>query len=76
MFKVVHFFPPFLHCLPIFPPECLSVADGEAAVSQLAQTLQTCVELKDPVQQVKLIKKVGLIASANFQSEMCVSYQC
>lgn len=39
--------------------ECLSVADGEAALSPLAQTLQACVELKDPVQQVKLIKKAG-----------------
>lgn len=65
----------FLHCLPVSPPECLSVADGEAAVRQLAHTLQACVELKDPVQQVKLIKKVGLVASAKLQAEMCVSQQ-
>lgn len=64
----------FLHCLPVFPPECLSVCDGEAAVSQLAQTLQACVALKDPVQQVKLIKKVGLVASVNFRAKnVCFS---
>lgn len=56
------------------PPERLSVADGEAAVKQLAQTLQACVELKDPVQQVKLVKKVGLAAGAELQSDkLCFS---
>lgn len=54
--KVFHSF-----ILSLCPPERLSVADGEAAVRQLAQTLQACVELKDPVQQVKLVKKVGLV---------------
>lgn len=40
--------------------ESLSIADdGAAAVTQLAQTLQACVELKDPVQQVKLVQKAG-----------------
>lgn len=63
----------FLHCLPVFPPECLSVADGEAAVSQLAQTLQACIELNDPVQQVKLIKKVGLFGR---QCKVPVRYVC
>lgn len=70
---------PSIHYLnPLFsscvPPERLSVADGEAAVKQLAQTLQACVELKDPVQQVKLVKKVGLAASAEVQSENCFSH--
>lgn len=37
----------------------LSVADEKDEVKQLAQTLQTCLELTDPVQQIQLVKKVG-----------------
>ncbi|KAF7653645.1 hypothetical protein LDENG_00080460 [Lucifuga dentata] len=37
----------------------LSVDGGEDGVSQVAQTLQACLELKEPVQQIQLVKKVG-----------------
>ncbi|CAG10186.1 unnamed protein product [Tetraodon nigroviridis] len=37
----------------------LSVADEKDEVKQLAQTLQTCLELTEPVQQIQLVKKAG-----------------
>uniref|UniRef100_A0A3Q2TPU4 tRNA (32-2'-O)-methyltransferase regulator THADA n=1 Tax=Fundulus heteroclitus TaxID=8078 RepID=A0A3Q2TPU4_FUNHE len=37
----------------------LSVDGGADGVKQLAQTLQSCLELTDPVQQIQLIKKAG-----------------
>ncbi|XP_031732003.1 thyroid adenoma-associated protein [Anarrhichthys ocellatus] len=37
----------------------LSVDGGEDGVRQVAQTLQTCLELSEPVQQIQLVKKAG-----------------
>ncbi|XP_034537474.1 thyroid adenoma-associated protein [Notolabrus celidotus] len=37
----------------------LSVDGGEDGVRHVAQTLQSCLELTDPVQQIQLIKKAG-----------------
>lgn len=37
----------------------LSVDGGEDGVQKLAQTLQSCLELTDPVQQIQLVKKAG-----------------
>nr|XP_046258832.1 thyroid adenoma-associated protein isoform X2 [Scatophagus argus] len=37
----------------------LSVDGGEDGVRQLAQTLQSCLELTEPVQQIQLVKKAG-----------------
>lgn len=40
----------------------LSVNGGEDGVGQIAQTLQSCLELTEPVQQIQLVKKVkGII---------------
>lgn len=36
----------------------LSVTDGEDGVRQVAHTLQSCLELTEPVQQIQLVKKV------------------
>ncbi|KAM4607989.1 thyroid adenoma-associated protein [Polymixia lowei] len=37
----------------------LSVDGGDDAVKQVAQTLQNCLDLTDPVQQIQLVKKAG-----------------
>uniref|UniRef100_UPI0037E7F30F thyroid adenoma-associated protein n=1 Tax=Semicossyphus pulcher TaxID=241346 RepID=UPI0037E7F30F len=37
----------------------LSVDGGEDGVRQVARTLQSCLELSDPVQQIQLVKKAG-----------------
>ncbi|XP_070833382.1 thyroid adenoma-associated protein [Chaetodon trifascialis] len=37
----------------------LSVDGGEDGVSQLAHTLQACLELTEPVQQIQLVQKAG-----------------
>ncbi|KAM7408173.1 hypothetical protein PAMA_002048 [Pampus argenteus] len=37
----------------------LSVDGGENGVRQVAQTLQSCLELTEPVQQIQLVKKAG-----------------
>lgn len=37
----------------------LSVDGGEDGVRQLAHTLQSCLELTEPVQQIQLVKKAG-----------------
>ncbi|XP_065815241.1 thyroid adenoma-associated protein isoform X1 [Labrus bergylta] len=37
----------------------LSVDGGEDGVRQVARTLQSCLELTDPVQQIQLVKKAG-----------------
>nr|XP_057906277.1 thyroid adenoma-associated protein [Doryrhamphus excisus]XP_057906286.1 thyroid adenoma-associated protein [Doryrhamphus excisus] len=37
----------------------LSIDGGHDGVRQVAHTLQSCLELKDPVQQIQLVKKVG-----------------
>ncbi|XP_030603636.1 thyroid adenoma-associated protein isoform X2 [Archocentrus centrarchus] len=37
----------------------LSVDDGEDGVRQVAQTLQSCLEMTEPVQQIQLVKKAG-----------------
>ncbi|XP_056250646.1 thyroid adenoma-associated protein isoform X1 [Seriola aureovittata] len=37
----------------------LSVDGGEDGVRQVAQTLQCCLELTEPVQQIQLVKKAG-----------------
>ncbi|XP_060943826.1 thyroid adenoma-associated protein [Limanda limanda] len=37
----------------------LSVDCGEDGIRQIAQTLQSCLELTEPVQQIQLIKKAG-----------------
>ncbi|XP_051271703.1 thyroid adenoma-associated protein homolog isoform X2 [Dicentrarchus labrax] len=37
----------------------LSVGGGEDGVRQLAQTLQSCLELTEPVQQIQLVQKAG-----------------
>ncbi|XP_041865612.1 thyroid adenoma-associated protein [Melanotaenia boesemani] len=37
----------------------LSVDGGEDGVQQVAQTLQSCLQLTEPVQQIQLIKKAG-----------------
>ncbi|XP_068423389.1 thyroid adenoma-associated protein [Clinocottus analis] len=37
----------------------LSVDGGEDGVRQVAQTLQSCLELSEPVQQIQLVKKAG-----------------
>ncbi|KAK7901513.1 hypothetical protein WMY93_018282 [Mugilogobius chulae] len=37
----------------------LSIDEGENEVQSLAQTLQSCLELTDPVQQIQLVKKAG-----------------
>ncbi|XP_033469719.2 thyroid adenoma-associated protein [Epinephelus lanceolatus] len=37
----------------------LSLDGGEDGVRQVAQTLQSCLELTDPVQQIQLVKKAG-----------------
>ncbi|XP_061693127.1 thyroid adenoma-associated protein isoform X2 [Syngnathoides biaculeatus] len=42
----------------------LSVDGGHDGVRQVAKTLQTCLELKDPVQQIQLVKKAGLLLEA------------
>lgn len=50
--------------------ESLSVVDDEdTEVGQLAHTLQACLELKEPVQQVKLVKKVR--SAAPLFSDSC-----
>lgn len=36
----------------------LSVDGGEDRVRQIAQTLQSCLELSEPLQQIQLVKKV------------------
>lgn len=40
-------------------PASLSVDEAEDGVDQLARTLQSCLELSEPVQQIQLVKKVG-----------------
>lgn len=40
-------------------PASLSVDGAEDGVGQLARTLQSCLELSEPVQQIQLVKKVG-----------------
>ncbi|XP_077468779.1 thyroid adenoma-associated protein isoform X1 [Stigmatopora argus] len=42
----------------------LSVDGGDDSVRQLAKTLHTCLELNDPVQQIQLVKKAGLLLEA------------
>lgn len=42
-------------------PASLSVDGGEDGVRQVAQTLQSCLELTEPVQQIQLVKKVCLV---------------
>ncbi|KAM3606743.1 uncharacterized protein V6R79_022453 [Siganus canaliculatus] len=37
----------------------LSVGGGDDGVQQLAQTLQSCLELTEPVHQIQLVKKAG-----------------
>lgn len=37
----------------------LSVDSVDDGVRQVAQTLQSCLELKEPVQQIQLVKKVS-----------------
>ncbi|XP_029377385.1 thyroid adenoma-associated protein isoform X2 [Echeneis naucrates] len=37
----------------------LSVDGGEDGVRQVAQTLQSCLQLSEPVQQIQLVKKAG-----------------
>ncbi|XP_070697363.1 thyroid adenoma-associated protein [Pempheris klunzingeri] len=37
----------------------LSVDGGEDGVKQIAQTLQSCLQLTEPVQQIQLVKKAG-----------------
>ncbi|XP_056902918.1 thyroid adenoma-associated protein isoform X1 [Takifugu flavidus] len=37
----------------------LSVGDEDDGVRQLAQTLQSCLELTEPVQQIRLVEKAG-----------------
>lgn len=39
--------------------ESLSVDDGEDGVREVAQTLQSCLEQAEPVQQIQLVKKVS-----------------
>lgn len=34
------------------------MTDGEDGVRQVAHTLQSCLELTEPVQQIQLVKKV------------------
>ena len=38
------------------------MADEKDEVRQLARTLQTCLELTEPVQQIQLFKKVGFFS--------------
>lgn len=42
-------------------PASLSVDGGDDGVRQVAQTLQSCLELTEPVQQIQLVKKVCLV---------------
>nr|XP_020479792.1 thyroid adenoma-associated protein isoform X2 [Monopterus albus] len=37
----------------------LSVDDGDDGIRELAQTLQSCLKLAEPVQQIQLVKKAG-----------------
>ncbi|XP_077438337.1 thyroid adenoma-associated protein [Vanacampus margaritifer] len=39
----------------------LTVDGGHDGVKQVAKTLQSCIELKEPVQQIQLVKKAGLL---------------
>lgn len=41
--------------------ESLSVNGREDGVRQVAQTLQSCLQLAEPVQQIQLVKKVSVI---------------
>lgn len=45
----------------------LSVDSVDDGVRQVAQTLQSCLELKEPVQQIQLVKKVS------HKTDECVS---
>lgn len=47
---------PYLRCVPA----SLSVGDEEDGVRQLARTLQSCLELTEAVQQIRLVEQVGL----------------
>ncbi|XP_037126900.1 thyroid adenoma-associated protein isoform X1 [Syngnathus acus] len=42
----------------------LSVDGGHDGIRQVANTLHTCLELKEPVQQIQLVKKAGLLLGA------------
>lgn len=46
-------------CVSWFFLESLSVNGRDDGVRQVAQTLQSCLELADPVQQIQLVKKVS-----------------
>ena len=48
-----------LNCVFLSFLASLSVDCGEDGVRQVAQTLQSCLELTEPVQQIQLIKKVS-----------------
>ncbi|KAG7511599.1 thyroid adenoma-associated protein [Solea senegalensis] len=56
----------------------LSVDGGEDGVSQVAQTLQSCLELTEPVQQIQLVKKAGsqLEALSEEQTENTLLETC
>lgn len=52
---------------------------GEDGVRQVAQTLQSCLELTEPVQQIQLVKKVGFGRNVRYKKKfvttrlVCVS---
>ncbi|XP_050932608.1 LOW QUALITY PROTEIN: thyroid adenoma-associated protein [Lates calcarifer] len=56
----------------------LSVDGGEDGVKQIAQTLQSCLELTEPVQQIQLVKKAGsqLEALSEEQSDGALLEAC
>lgn len=47
-------------CVFVLCSASLSLDEGEDGVRQVAKTLQACLELKEPVQQIQLVKKVGM----------------
>lgn len=53
-------------------PASLSVDDKEDEVKQLARTLQSCLELTEPVQQIQLVKKVGFRQRLSTQKSVIV----
>ncbi|KAM9726802.1 thyroid adenoma-associated protein isoform 2-T3 [Menidia menidia] len=49
----------------------LSVHEGEDGVGQVARTLQSCLELTQPVQQIQLVKKAGSQLEALSEEQHC-----
>ncbi|XP_076016993.1 thyroid adenoma-associated protein [Genypterus blacodes] len=49
----------------------LSLDDGLDGVREVAETLQACLKLKEPVQQIQLVKKAGSLLEALSENQPC-----